>query len=167
MLKLVGPSKNKVSRFDDNSTKEIKEKFLLELLKSDKIKYERALAAQKLTRDPDGIYVQLEYHIVWNVSQRKSVFIPAGDFIDFVNGIFLKCSDMVRGFAYLLYLAPDHVHVYVESNGELSIEEIVQGMKRLSNKTIMDAFPLLGDKLGGNAEIWDEAYFVETIGGCK
>ena len=164
MLKLVSPLKNKVPGFHDGSTRELKKNFISELLKSDKIKYERALALQKLARDPDGVYAQLKYHIVWNVSQRKSVFIPTSDLIDFVNGIFLKCSDMVRGFAYLLHLAPDHVHVYVESDGELSIEEMVQGMKRLSNKTIMDTFPLLRDKLGCKTEIWDEAYFVETLG---
>jgi REP element-mobilizing transposase RayT len=164
MLKPVSPLNNKGPGFNDGSTREIKKNFISELLKSDKIKYERTLALQKLARDPDGVYVQLEYHIVWNLSRRKSVFIPTGDFIDFVNGIFLKCSDMVRGFASLLYLAPDHVHVFVASDGELSIEEMVRGMKRLSNKTIMDTFPLLREKLGGNAEIWDEAYFVETIG---
>ncbi len=38
MLKLVGPPKNKMPRFDDKSTREIKEKFFLDLLKSDKIK---------------------------------------------------------------------------------------------------------------------------------
>ena len=164
MLKLVSPLKNKVPRFNDGSTREIKKNFVSELLKSDKIKYERALALQKLARDPDGVYVQLEYHIVWNVSQRQSVFIPADDFIDFVDGIFLKCGDMVRGFAYLLHLAPDHVHVYVESDGELSVEEMVRGMKRLSNNAILEKFPLIKDKLDGNTEIWDEAYFVETIG---
>ena len=60
MLKLAGPSKNKVPRFDDNSIKNIKEKLFLDLLNSDKIKYERALALQKLARDPDGVYVQLK-----------------------------------------------------------------------------------------------------------
>ena len=164
MLKLVSPLKNKVPGFKDGSTREIKKNSISELLKSDKIKYERALALQKLTRDPDGVYVQLEYHIVWSVSQRQSVFIPTGEFIDFVNDIFLKCSDMVRGFAYLLHLAPDHVHVYVESDGELSVEEMIQGMKRLSNMTIREKFPLLRDKLSEDTEIWDEAYFVETIG---
>jgi hypothetical protein len=137
MLKLVSPLKNKVLGFNDGSTREIKKNFISELLKSDKIKYERALALQKLARDPDGVYVQLEYHIVWNVSQRQSVFIPADDFIDFVGGVFLKCTDVVRGFAYLLHLAPDHVHVYVESDGELSIEEMVQGMKRLLNLVVI------------------------------
>ncbi len=95
MLKLVSPLKNKVPGFNDGSTRKIEKNFISELLKSDKIKYERALALQKLARDPDGVYAQLKYHIVWNVSQRKSVFIPAGDFLDFVNGIFLKCNDMV------------------------------------------------------------------------
>jgi REP element-mobilizing transposase RayT len=153
--------------FNNGSTKEIKKKSFLGLLQSDKIKHERALALQKLARDPNGVYVQLEYHIAWNVSRRKSVFIPAGDFIDFVNGIFLKCNDMVRGFAHLLYLAPDHIHLYVESDGELSIEEIVHKIKRFSNNAILDKFPLIQDKLSGDAEIWDDTYFVETIGRCK
>lgn len=164
MLKLVSPLKNKVPGFNDGSTREIKKNFISELLKSDKIKYEKALALQQLACDPDGVYVQLKYHIAWNISQRRTVFTPVSDFIDFVNGIFLKCSDMVRGFAYLLHLAQDHVHVYVESDGELSIEEMVRGMKRLSNNAILKKFPLIKGKLDGNTEIWDEAYFVETIG---
>jgi hypothetical protein len=44
MLKLVGPSKNKEFVSDDSSAREIKEKFFLDLLKSEKIKYERALS---------------------------------------------------------------------------------------------------------------------------
>lgn len=39
MLKLIGPSKNKKFVSDDSSAREIKEKFFLDLLKSDKIKY--------------------------------------------------------------------------------------------------------------------------------
>jgi putative transposase len=164
MLKLIGPSKNKVSRFDDNSTREIKEKFFLELLKSDKIKYERALALQKLARDPDGVYMQLKYHFAWNVSLRKSVYSPANNFFDFVSDTFLRCSELAGGFVDLLYLAPDHIHLYVESDGELSVEEIVRRTKQFSNDAILEKFPLIRDKLSGDTEIWDEAYFTETIG---
>ena len=64
----------------------------------------------------------------------------------------------------LLYLAPDHVHLYVESDGELSIDEMVHKIKRFSNNAMVEECPLVRDKLGGNTEIWDEAYFVETIG---
>ena len=64
----------------------------------------------------------------------------------------------------LLYLAPDHIHLYVETDGELSIEEIVHRVKQFSNDAILEEFPLIKDKIGGNTEIWDEAYFTETIG---
>jgi REP element-mobilizing transposase RayT len=164
ILKLVGPSKNKVPRFDDNSTKEIKEKFFLERLKSDKIKYERALALQKLSRDPDGVYMQLKYHFAWNVSFRRAVFSPGNNFFDFVSDTFLRCSEPAGGFVDLLYLAPDHIHLYAESDGEISIEEIVHRIKLFSNKAILEKFPLIRNKLSGDTEIWDEAYFTETIG---
>jgi len=164
MLKLVGPSKNKVPRFDDNPPREIKKNFISELLKSDKIKYEKALALQKLARDPDGVYVLLKYHFAWNVSLRRSVYSPANNFFDFVSDTFLKCSEPTGGFVNLLYLAPDHIHLYVESDGELSIEEIAHRIKQFSNDAILEKYPLLRDKLSGNTEIWDEAYFSETIG---
>ena len=52
----------------------------------------------------------------------------------------------------------------MESDGELSIEEIICRIKQFSNDAISEKFPLIKDKLGGNTEIWDDAYFVETIG---
>jgi REP element-mobilizing transposase RayT len=164
MLKLVGPSKNKEFVSDNSSAREINEKFFLDLLNSDKIKYERALALQKLARDPDGVYMQLKYHFAWNVSFRKSVYSPANTFFDFVSDTFLRCSEQAGGFVDLLYLAPDHIHLYAESDGELSIEEIVHRIKRFSNDAIIEEFPLIRDKLGGDTEIWDKAYFTETIG---
>ncbi len=164
ILKLVGPSKNKVPGIKKGSAKEIKIKSFLGLLQSDKIKYERALALQKLGRDPDEVYVRLKYHLSWNVSRRRVVFSPANEFIDFVHGTFLSCSELTGEFVDLLYLAPDHVHLYMESGGELSIEKVVNKIKLFSNTAVLEKFPLMRDKLGGNTEIWDEAYFVETIG---
>ena len=164
MLKLIGPSKNKVPQFDDNSTREIKEKIFLNLLKSDKIKYERALALQKLVRDPDGVYVQFKYHFAWNVTHRISVFDPINNFFNFVHDTFFVCGERAGGFADLLYLAPDHIHLYVESDGELSIEKIVHRIKQFSNDAILEKFPLIRNKLSGDTEIWGEAYFTETIG---
>jgi len=164
MLKLAGPSKSKEFVSNDSSTRKIKGKFFLDLLNSDKIKYERALALQKLARDPDGVYMQLKYHFAWNVSFRKSVYSPANTFFDFVNDTFLRCSELAGGFVDLLYLAPDHLHLYAESDGELSVEEIVHRIKQFSNKAILEEFPFIRDKLGGGTDIWDEAYFTETIG---
>ena len=53
---------------------------------------------------------------------------------------------------------------YERSDGELSIKEIIRRIKQFSNDAILEKFPLIRDKLSGNIEIWDEAYFTETKG---
>ena len=164
ILKLVSASENKTAEQHDASPIRRKKESYLRLFDSDKIKYERALALQRLGRDPDDVYALLKYHLAWNVTQRTPVFNPINNFMNFVHDTFLVCSERVGGFVDLLYLAPDHVHLYVESDGELSVEEIVQRIKRFSNNAIVEEFPPVKDKLGGDTEIWDEAYFVETIG---
>ena len=95
---------------------------------------------------------------------RRPIYSPASTFFDFVRDTFLRCNQTAGGFLDLLYLAPDHIHLYVESDDELSIEEIVHRIKRFSNDAIVKKFPLLRDKLSGGTEIWDKAYFTETIG---
>ena len=164
ILRLVDEVITNVTKFDDGSTKKNRKISLVELLKSDKIKYERALALQKLDRDPEGVYVQLKYHFAWSISHRRAVFSPAEDFFGFVYDTFLGCGELVGGFVNLLYMAPDHIHVYVESDGELSVEELAHRIKGFSNKAILKKFPHIRDTFGGSAGIWDEAYFVETIG---
>jgi REP element-mobilizing transposase RayT len=165
-LKLVGPSsKTRVSRLEKGPTRDRKEFTFREILHSNKIKYEKALALQRLGRDPDGVYGQLNYHFAWNVIRRIPLFNPPEDFIHSAHEIFQGCNERVGGFVHLLHLAPDHLHLYAESDGELSIEEMVQRMKQFSNHAFMNEFPLIKNKLGGDTEIWDEAYFVETVFG--
>jgi REP element-mobilizing transposase RayT len=164
VLKLVSASENKSAEQHHASLISQKKESYLRLFDSDKIKYERALALQRLRRDPDEVYVLLKYHLAWNVKQRMPVFNPISNFINFVHDTFLVCSERIEGFVDLLFLAPDHIHLYAESDGELSVEKIVHTIKRFSNHAILDEFPSAGDKLGGDNEIWDEAYFAETIG---
>ena len=164
IFKLVNSSENKNVEQHDGSPIRNKKESYQRLLDSDKIKYERALALQRLSRNPDDVYVLLKYHLVWNVKQRIPVFNPIKNFINFVHDTFLVCSERVGGFANLLYLATDHVHVYVESDGELSVEEVVHRIKRFSNNAILEKFSFVREKFIGDAKIWDEAYFVETIG---
>jgi len=163
-LRLVGAVEKKTSGLDVSGEDTLERDTFKELFQSDKIKYERALALQKLQRDPDMIMIQLKYHFVWNVSHRTPVFAPASDFIDVVHEAFLETSEAARGFVNLIYLAPDHVHVYVESDGERSVEEMSNDIKRLSAQTILEKLPSLRDAPGARIKIWDRAYFVETVG---
>ncbi len=163
-LRLVGALEKEMSKQDVSGEDTLERDTFKELFQSDKIKYERALALQKLQRDPDMITVQLKYHLVWNVSHRRPVFAPANDFIDLVHDAFLESSEVARGFVSLLCLAPDHVHVYVESDGERSVEAMANDIKRLSAQTMLEKLPSLRAALGARMKIWDRAYFVETVG---
>ena len=75
----------------------------------------------------------------------------------------LKCNDLVGGFVSLLWLAPDHVHLYVNSDGERSVETMAQEIKQYSNKAILSGFSDIKERLNG-IDLWDMSYFVQTIG---
>jgi len=163
-LRLVGALEKKMPG-QDMTGEDIPEKdSFKELFHSDKVKYERALALQKLHRDPDTIMVQLKYHLVWNVFHRTPVFVPASAFVSFVHDTFLECSESAGGFVHLVYLAPDHVHVYMESDGQRSVEDMVHDTKKPSAKAIREELFSLRDVLGEGVGLWDNAYFVETVG---
>ena len=137
---------------------------LEKLLDSDKVKYQRALALQKLARNPDDVLLEIKYHFAWNVIGRRPAFAEPTPTIDFIIDNVMTCSEAVGGFASLLWLAPDHIHLYVESNGEVSPDDMAQKLKRLSEASILERFPDLIASPEVETGLWDEAYFVETIG---
>jgi REP element-mobilizing transposase RayT len=134
------------------------------LLRSDKIKYDTALALQKLDRDPDGVFLNIKYHLAWNVVERRPVFKRSDDYLVLFHDTFSKCGEIVGGGASLLWLAPDHIHVYIESDGEKSVETIIHGLKQFSKRAVVRQFHALGQGFGTGTEIWDKAYFSETVG---
>jgi hypothetical protein len=75
------------------------------LLDSDKAKYRNSLAVQRLQRDPDGVYLDLKYHFVWNVLCRRAVFENSADYFDFTSDLYLTCGEMAGGYAQVLWLA--------------------------------------------------------------
>ena len=65
----------------------------------------------------------------------------------------------------LLWLAPDHVHLYVESStAEKSAETMIEEIKRYSNKALLERFVDLKEKSDKGNELWDAAYFIDTVG---
>ena len=163
-LKLVGASDREISSSPNCIKDNSPQNDFQELLDSDKIKYQRALALQRLGRDPDSVFIELKHHFVWNVIYRKPVFAHPADIFDFVSDTFSKCSEIVGGFVDLLWLAPDHLHLYVESDGSNSVETIAQEIKRVSAAAILAEFGDLNASLGTQKDLWDKAYFVESIG---
>lgn len=164
MLKVISSLGNKLPDFPGRPKGFFRRETFLKLLHSEKIKYKKALALQKMERDPNAVIVELKYHFVWNVVHRKPVFGFNKDIFHSVRDIFWGCSELAARFVNLLWLAADHVHIYVESDGEKSVETIVQEIKQYSNNTILQRFIDLKEKLDIEDELWDIAYFSETVG---
>jgi len=90
--------------------------------------------------------------------KKTPAFLHLADVVVMLGNAFLSCSESAGGYVGLLWLAPDHIHLYIESDGEKSVDAIVRYLKRLSaetlNKTIDSA----------NRRLWDTAYFAESLG---
>ncbi len=160
VLKLAKPSGNAPLDLSGGLGQRSRGESLQKLLRSDKIKYDKALALQKLDRDPAGIFVNLKYHLAWNVVKRRPVFKQSDRYLDLFHDVFSECGHLIGGVASLLWLAPDHIHVYIESDGEKSVEAIIHELKQFSKRAIKRQWPDLGQGM----EIWDKAYLSETIG---
>lgn len=78
--------------------------------------------------------------------------------------LFLGFGELVGGLAALMWLAPDHIHIYVETNGERSFEAVVKKLKVASSKAIIQMVPDFKGGPGKGKGLWDKAYFLETIG---
>jgi REP element-mobilizing transposase RayT len=137
---------------------------LEKILDSDKVKYQRALARQRLAHDPDAVMLEIKYHFAWNVIGRRPVFREPAPAFDFISNTVTRCGEAVGGFSILLWLARDHIHLYVVSDGSISPDTMAQELKRSSEVEILERFPDLVTSDEKNDGLWDEAYFVETIG---
>jgi REP element-mobilizing transposase RayT len=142
----------------------LKKEVVKGFLSKDKIKYQKALALQKLRSDPDGVFMDVKYHFAWNVIYRRPVFSPKNDVANFANDFFSECIELGGDFVNLLWLASDHIHLYVDSNGESSVETMVQEIKRFSEEAIQERCFRLTEEPDIESKIWDAAYFSETLG---
>ena len=158
-LKLVGSSKQDELCVSNGSTEPFQN-----FLESDRFKYQQALAVQKMKNDPDAVFINIRYHLAWNVIHRRSLFPDPQTAFEVVNDAFFDSGSSVGSFVSLLWLAPDHVHVYIESDGEEPVETIAQEIKRISESSIFVRASEMGSNTVAGNYLWDKAYFAETIG---
>ncbi len=158
-LKLVGSSKQDELCASDRSTEPFQN-----FLESDRFKYQRALAVQKMRNHPDTVFMNLRYHLAWNVVHRRASFPDPQNAFEVVNDAFFDSGSAVDSFVSLLWLAPDHVHVYLESDGEKPVETISQEIKIISESSILERVSEMVIKEVAGNDLWDKAYFAESIG---
>ncbi len=138
---------------------------LAKLMKSDEIQYQRALAQQMLEADPEAVMVQIELHFVWNVRRRHSMFVEAEKHAPVVNEILHRATVPSVRHAGLLWLAPDHIHVYCNADGERSAHDIALRLKGTLERGIAGELPQVARHFDSSEGLWDDLYFVSTVRG--
>jgi putative transposase len=127
---------------------------------SPKEKWFKAYAVQQLEMNPDLIYANLRYHVVFSTVQRTKLFSHQ-DF-DRIDSVFHQAKfPFEKTNVHLLCLAPDHMHLYIDASPDYSLNEIVNAVIDYSEQEIPTQLP----ELQQNSQLlWERAYFSESIG---
>ena len=127
---------------------------------SPKDKWFQAYAVQQLSHNPDLISFTIRYHVVFSTRQRDNVFASEhGE----------PMADLVRQAAvpfeqttvYVLWLASDHLHLYIDATPDYALDEIVDAIREHLEHAMTYLFPELQHS---NQPVWERAYFAEGIG---
>ena len=148
-------------RNDDSDTATITDLVKQEHV-SDKVKWFLAYAQQQLQRRPEQIYSNLKYHICMVTPKRQKLFSDTERYIEIIANCLRDKSD-VKGIirANLLGLGADHIHIYLESTPDHSVDSLVVTMRKKLESTMCISFPELKKREG---TIWENFYYIGTIG---
>jgi REP element-mobilizing transposase RayT len=127
---------------------------------SPKDKWFRAYAVQQLSLSPELVDFTIRYHVVLSTRQRTNVFSSEHR---------EQIADMVRQAAvpfeqttaHVLWLASDHMHLYIDATPDYSLDEIVHALREYLEHEMANLFPILQPS---NQPVWEQAYFAEGIG---
>ena len=94
---------------------------------SPKDKWFRAYAVQQLSLHPDLIDFTIRYHVVLSTRQRVNVFSSEHrePMADLVRQAALPFEQTT---AHVLWLASDHLHLYIDATPDYALDEIVHAI---------------------------------------
>jgi len=127
---------------------------------SPKDQWFRAYAVQQLSFNPDLIDFTIRYHVVLSTRQRVNVFSrehgkPTADLVRQAAVPFEQTT------AHVLWLASDHMHLYIDATPDYALDEIVHAIREHLEYAMTYLFPELPHS---NQPIWERAYFAEGVG---
>jgi len=127
---------------------------------SPKDKWFRAYAVQQLSRNPDLIDFTIRYHVVLSTRQRTNVF--SGEHSEQIADMVQQAAlPFEQTTAHVLWLASDHLHLYIDASPDYSLDEIVHAIREYLEHELATLFPELKH---GTQSLLEKAYFAEGIG---
>jgi REP element-mobilizing transposase RayT len=127
---------------------------------SPKDKWFRAYAVQQLSLSPDLVDFTIRYHVVLSTRQRTNIFASehSEPMADLVQQAALSFEQTT---AHVLWLASDHLHLYIDATPDYSLDEIVHAIREHLEHAMTHLLPVLQPS---HQPVWERAYFAESIG---
>ena len=109
---------------------------------------------------PDLIDFTIRYHVVLSTRQRVNVFSREHreQIVDMVRQAALTFEQTT---AHVLWLASDHMHLYIDATPDYALDEIVHAVREYLEQAIARLLPALQHS---HQPVWERAYFAEGIG---
>jgi REP element-mobilizing transposase RayT len=127
---------------------------------SPKDQWFRAYAVQQLSHHPDLIDFTIRYHVVLSTRQRVQYF--SSEYREQMAELVRQAAlPFEQTTAHLLWLASDHLHLYIDATPDYALDEIVHAIREYLEHEMVNLFPALPPS---NQPVWARAYFAESIG---
>ncbi len=118
---------------------------------TDKDKWFAAYSKQQLLKNPEQNQFKLQFHLCLVARKRNKVFSNSTEYLDKITSIFQKIVISFENTQIeVLSICSDHIHLYLNTSPDYSLDEIVDKLIKGSTEEITGA--------------WEIAYFAETIG---
>jgi len=114
-----------------------------------------------LTHSRTSVY-NINYHIVWSVKYRRKVITP--EIESYMRELIHQIAD-AKGFHVDEFESGhmDHVHLFVTAPPKLSPSLIIQYLKGITGRKLLEKYPELRKQLW-KGELWNHSTYIETIG---
>ena len=127
-----------------------------------KDKWFRAYAKQQLRLNPEAVQFKLQFHVCLVTRQRKKYFSDSQKYLEKIINIF---QQIATGFdntqIEVLWICADHIHLYLNTVPDYSLDEIVDKLIKNSAHEIQAIDTVL---VNDNNDVWETGYFAESIG---
>lgn len=107
----------------------------------------------------EHIVYSCQYHVVFCPKYRRKVLVDGID--TRLKEVFPEIAGALGGSILEMEVMPDHVHLLVDLDPRIGIDDLLGSLKRRSSHIIRTEFPYMKKRL---PSLWTRGKFIATVG---